>query len=192
LFLRSFFTNTDTIKRDDPYAQLGLSWGDGATTADIKAAYRKRAIELHPDRNQSDSPAVALRKFQDLQRAYDTLIKVSSYTYGVSNEKYGEWRFSVWRNGDRIALNRDDVAGALRKRPIASPSLKQTVAQLGHPSGLGVPNTRGRGDLLDDGSGTLTGEVLSSSVGRGRSKWHKAKVFKPWNGETSSKGARRS
>ena len=50
------------------YKKLGVE--PTATTSKIKAAYRQRAMELHPDRNQgSDTTA----QFQDLQRAYEVL-----------------------------------------------------------------------------------------------------------------------
>ncbi len=50
------------------YAVLGV--GVDADTAAIKAAYRRRAMELHPDRNAS---ADATRQFQFLNEAYATL-----------------------------------------------------------------------------------------------------------------------
>jgi hypothetical protein len=99
----------------------------------------------------------------------------------------------VWRNGDRIALDRDDVAGARRKRPVMPPKVRQTVAQLGHPSGGGMDSGfRGsRAEYLSDGAGTTEKHQPTSSVGRGLNKWVEPREFRPWNGETSSKGANR-
>lgn len=42
-----------------------------ATDAEIKRAYRKKAMELHPDRNQDDP--LATEKFQQLSEAYEVL-----------------------------------------------------------------------------------------------------------------------
>jgi DnaJ-class molecular chaperone len=53
----------------DPYAILGVA--RGANEKDIKAAYRKLAKELHPDRNK-DNPKAAER-FSDITKAYDLL-----------------------------------------------------------------------------------------------------------------------
>ena len=71
---RSLFTNTDAMKRDDPYATLDLQWG--ATTSEIKEAYKKLARELHPDVNKEDTPEQALKKFQRVQKAYSKLMDV--------------------------------------------------------------------------------------------------------------------
>jgi len=62
------------MKREDPYATLGLSWG--ATTTEIKDAYKKMARMLHPDVNTNDTPEQALVKFQRVQKAYSTLMDV--------------------------------------------------------------------------------------------------------------------
>ncbi len=52
----------------DHYAKLGVS---PAATADlIKAAYRKKAAQYHPDKNPS--PDAALR-FREVQEAYEVL-----------------------------------------------------------------------------------------------------------------------
>src|SRR5205823_15056210 len=50
------------------YQALGIL--PDASQAVIKAVYRARAMELHPDRNTS---ADATRRFQALQAAYDVL-----------------------------------------------------------------------------------------------------------------------
>lgn len=57
------------VFRRDFYAILGLS--KGASTHQIKKAYRRLAKELHPDKNQNDPEAS--KKFQDLGAAYEVL-----------------------------------------------------------------------------------------------------------------------
>ena len=91
------------------------------------------------------------------------------------------WRFAMWRNGDRIAQDRTDVAGEARKRP-AQPASKADVwaaKQLGHPDGRGTVSKRA--EYLGDG------RTVSSSVGTGRNKWVTPKEFKPWNPEEAQK-----
>jgi molecular chaperone DnaJ len=53
----------------DCYETLGVE--KGASADDIKRAYRKLAMQYHPDRNPGD--AVAEQKFKDLSHAYDIL-----------------------------------------------------------------------------------------------------------------------
>ncbi len=48
------------------YAVLGV--GSGATLEEIKSAFRRRALELHPDRSGLED-----RPFQELQEAYGIL-----------------------------------------------------------------------------------------------------------------------
>ena len=48
-----------------------LEVGRGASTEELKKAYRKRARELHPDANPGD--ATAENKFKELSRAYEVL-----------------------------------------------------------------------------------------------------------------------
>ena len=55
----------------DYYAVLGVA--ANATLSEIKSAYRKKASQLHPDKNTaSDAPA----KFREVQEAYETLSEV--------------------------------------------------------------------------------------------------------------------
>jgi DnaJ-class molecular chaperone len=65
------------IQRDPQgyYACLGVK--PSATQAEIKAAYRVRAMELHPDRNPGRDTT---QRFQQLQRAYDVLFDSDSRT----------------------------------------------------------------------------------------------------------------
>jgi curved DNA-binding protein CbpA len=171
---RTYFTNTDLMKRDDPYACLGLTWG--ATVSDIKEAYRKKARELHPDVSTEPSE-VALKKFQQVQKAYNSLMDVKGAPH--RNDLQEEWSFSVWRNSDILAQERTDVAGLKRKRP-KKPAASQKnpnwgVATLGHPNGGGIKIKRG--EYLQDG----LGNGRSSSVGTGQSKWVTSRKLEPFD-----------
>jgi DnaJ-domain-containing protein 1 len=71
----SFFKEEETTKEIQPvvstelYDQLGVS--PHASAAEIKKAYRQKAILLHPDKNPNDSQAS--EKFQKLGNAYQIL-----------------------------------------------------------------------------------------------------------------------
>jgi len=179
LLSRTLFTNTERMKKNDPFATLGIQWG--ATTSEIKEAYKKRARELHPDVNKKDTPEEALKKFQMVQKAYSSLMDVKGAPH--RDDLVEEWSFSIWRNGDIIAQERDDVAGVLRKRPVKPAASignekKWGIASLGHPDGSGIKPKRA--EYLSGGD-TLTAGPRSSTVGTGQSKWVAKKEFKPWN-----------
>ena len=63
-----FYKGSDMAKRDF-YEVLGVERNAGAE--DIKKAYRRKAKELHPDRN-SDNPN-AEAQFKEVNEAYDAL-----------------------------------------------------------------------------------------------------------------------
>lgn len=56
------------MANDDYYQILGVS--KNASEAELKAAYRKQALEWHPDRNKS---AEATEKFKEINKAYEVL-----------------------------------------------------------------------------------------------------------------------
>jgi len=188
---RSIFTNTDLMKKDDPYATLGIQWG--ATTSEITDAFKKKAKELHPDVNKQDTPEQALKKFQRIQWAYQKLMDVKGAPH--RDDLLDEWSFAVWRNSDIIAQERDDVAGVMRKRPIkpadsVKPGSKWGIATLGHPDQSG--NKPRRAEYL--GEGNPSSGPRSNTVGTGVSKYTspKKKEFKPWNpSESTVKAASR-
>jgi hypothetical protein len=168
------------VKRDDPYHILGLSYSDGATTTEIREAFKKRAKQLHPDVNRTLSADEAHVEFQRLVKAYEALTKYNT----DDDETVDNWRRTVWRQSDQIALDRTDVAGVARKRPAPpaasmdpnnkAKSVWDNYNMIGHPQGLGGRRRNGRRDeYLGDGSHQVGGERKKrpSSVGRGQSKW---------------------
>ncbi len=61
---------------DDAYAVLGIS--SSATDDEVKAAYRKKALEHHPDRVAKlgeDVRKSAEQKFQEINEAKDRIYK---------------------------------------------------------------------------------------------------------------------
>ncbi|MDD3211605.1 DnaJ domain-containing protein, partial [Bacteroides graminisolvens] len=57
------------MEKRDYYEVLGVS--KDATADQIKKAYRKKAIEFHPDKNPGDKTAE--EKFKEAAEAYDVL-----------------------------------------------------------------------------------------------------------------------
>jgi DnaJ family protein C protein 17 len=57
----------------DPYAVLGLAPGM-LSDAEIKKAYRKKALVLHPDKRKDSERDIAQKEFDALQKAYDVLL----------------------------------------------------------------------------------------------------------------------
>ncbi|MDB9924776.1 J domain-containing protein [bacterium] len=59
---------------EDPYFVLGLDPRADLTDGEIKKAYRKKALVLHPDKRKDSEREVAQREFDALQKAYDILL----------------------------------------------------------------------------------------------------------------------
>ncbi|CAI5695127.1 unnamed protein product [Oreochromis niloticus] len=85
LDLEKISLNDPQIKMAVLVNAVGANEHKGASIRDIKKAYRKMALQLHPDRNQDD-PQV-LDKFADLRAAYEVL---SDKKKRKQSDMYGE------------------------------------------------------------------------------------------------------
>jgi hypothetical protein len=177
---RFYYTNADRVKSEDPYAMLGLSYGDGADLETIRTAFRKKAVQLHPDVNRNDP--LASKQFQALIRAYEILTKPFQTNNNNTSIDLDEWRIRIWRNGDRIAISRTDVAGIKKVRPIQPVGIRnQRQYQIGHPNHSNDSSFR-RNEYIADGKQSSSSPV-SSSVGRGQNKWVPPKPYTPWKNQ---------
>ena len=88
--------------KEDYYEILGVS--KNASAAEIKKAYRKKAIEFHPDKNPNDKVAEA--KFKKAAEAYEILgnqEKRSQY------DQYGHAAFEGGQGFGQGGMNMDDI-----------------------------------------------------------------------------------
>lgn len=87
--------------KEDFYDILGIS--KSATAAEIKKAYRKKAIEYHPDKNPGDSKAEEL--FKKSAEAYEVL---SDPNKKAKYDQYGHQAFEGGFGGGG-GMNMDDI-----------------------------------------------------------------------------------
>ena len=81
------------MAKRDYYDVLGVE--RAATEADIKKAFRKKAMEHHPDRNQHDPKSEA--RFKEVNEAYDVLRD------GQKKAAYDRFGHAAFENGDGAA-----------------------------------------------------------------------------------------
>ena len=94
------------MAKRDYYETLGIN--KGATAAEIKKGYRKKAIEFHPDKNPDDASAEA--KFKEAAEAYEIL---SDDNKKARYDQYGHQAFEggggFGGGGGRGGMNMDDI-----------------------------------------------------------------------------------
>lgn len=90
---REKIKKNDATCRTDYYRTLGLS--KAATDAEIKKAYRKLALQYHPDKNPGNEQAN--KKFAEISNAYEVL---SSAEKRKIYDRYGEEGLKQHQQGD--------------------------------------------------------------------------------------------
>lgn len=88
--------------KKDFYEILGIS--KNATEAEIKKAYRKKAIEFHPDKNPGDKEAE--EKFKEAAEAYEVL---SDPNKKAKYDQYGHQAFDGSGGFGGGGMNMDDI-----------------------------------------------------------------------------------
>ncbi|MDC0643641.1 molecular chaperone DnaJ [Flavobacteriaceae bacterium] len=88
--------------KEDFYDILGLK--KGASAAEIKKAYRKKAIEFHPDKNPGDDKAEA--NFKKAAQAYEVL---SDADKKARYDQYGHAAFEGGQGFGGGGMNMDDI-----------------------------------------------------------------------------------
>lgn len=90
------------MAKRDYYEILGVS--KGASAAEIKKAYRKKAIEYHPDKNPDDKEAET--KFKEAAEAYEVLSDPDK------RARYDQFGHQAFENGGGFGgggMNMDDI-----------------------------------------------------------------------------------
>lgn len=184
---RLLHTNGARVVAEDPYKTLGIEFG--STTEEIKVAYRALAKRHHPDlfssQTGSDSERLANEAtFRKITAAYNAVMAKANVD--LTGEDATLYSFQLWRKADMLAQERTDVAGVKRVRP-ARPAGEPTSVMIDFSGTVPVAKRRG-GDLIGGEPGVET--RTSSSVGRGQSKWSKAKPYEPWKPMSNAKDSK--
>ena len=88
--------------KEDYYDILGI--GKNATAAEVKKAYRKKAIEYHPDKNPGDAKAEEM--FKKAAEAYEVL---SDPNKKARYDQYGHAAFEGGGGFGGGGMNMDDI-----------------------------------------------------------------------------------
>lgn len=88
--------------KEDYYEILGVN--KDASTAEIKKAYRKKAIEYHPDKNPGDSNAEEM--FKKAAEAYEVL---GNQDKRAKYDRFGHQAFEGGFGGGAGGMNMDDI-----------------------------------------------------------------------------------
>ena len=117
----------------DPYQVLGVA--KSADEAEIKKAYRRRAKDLHPDRNQGDPKAQ--EKFSELNTAYEVI--------GDADKRKQFDRGEI----DAEGKPKPKGAPARKAKPAASVKKKAPPRKRSVPAGVAAPESEDEDDIDD-------------------------------------------
>src|SRR5919204_132606 len=92
------------MAKPDYYETLGVA--KAATPEDLKKAYRKLAMQCHPDRNPGDKKAE--QRFKDISEAYDIL---KDDQKRAAYDRFGHRAFENGHGGGAHAAGFDFAAG---------------------------------------------------------------------------------
>jgi curved DNA-binding protein len=110
--------NNSIMDYKDYYKILGVD--RKASADDIRKAYRKLAMQHHPDKNPGDKKAE--EKFKEINEAYQVLSDEtkrarydqlgSAYSdFRTRGGRPGDFRWEDWRGGGGSSVNMDDIFG---------------------------------------------------------------------------------
>ncbi|XP_047317822.1 dnaJ homolog subfamily C member 17-like [Impatiens glandulifera] len=150
----------------DHYSILGLSSGEeGAKYSDIeiKKAYRKKALELHPDKRQDDKQAhadiqqlnasYAILKDEKARKLFDDLLRVKQKKILRQSQSQSQSHRDIVRDPKRqkmmsdleereqAAFANDHVAKAREEEEIIARKLKEEIARIRAMHTKAVPST---------------------------------------------------
>lgn len=166
----------------DPYEILGV--GRSATETDIKVAFRRLAVQHHPDRNQADPEAQT--RFKEINAAYQIL---SDPQKRAAFDRYGEAAFRPGGGGPGVDFGDfggldsifSDLLGAFGLRTGEGSQVKKTLELTFEESARGVKKkiSYERLDLCSGcgGRGAAPGariETCPACGGRGRVRYQQA------------------
>ena len=119
------------MAKRDYYEVLGVT--KSADEAEIKKAFRKKAMELHPDRNQDNPKAES--QFKEINEAYDCL---KDSQKKAAYDRFGHAAFENGGAGFRGA----GVAPAARISPRPSPMSSTTCSAISWAAGAAASSGR--------------------------------------------------
>ncbi|TQV99441.1 DNAJ domain-containing protein [Cordyceps javanica] len=137
-------------QRKDYYKIMGLE--KDANADEIKKAYRKMAVKLHPDKNPGDEEAEA--KFKDMQEAYETLSDPQ--------------KRAAYDNGDDL-VDPSDMFGGGMGGGMGGIDPEILFSMMGQQGGFGGGGFPGGGRGFPGGAGGFPGgATFNFSTGGGR------------------------
>jgi|Transcript_42598 hypothetical protein len=100
--------------RLDPYKALGV--GRDATDAEIKKAYREKALSTHPDKNPDVPRELAQERFSEVGNAYEILKHPATrQEYDQTGTVGGGGGGGAWGPGQPSQADRERMAAALHE-----------------------------------------------------------------------------